>query len=216
MRGISICLRAVWLVMVCVSCQSVAMPQAEETETASSPLILPAARVFASAIAVRDQGTTALIGRLAIGQPLPTELKIALYDDGGALLEVIPTAPVRGASSGLVYAAPATPLTNAQQATAIAASSAKVIVGPVIQPVIQPIYLGQAEGTISVFNEGYWAPALDGYGGCPHCLEYYLCHCLPEVEGVTVSEPPLVCILLDVVYDGARCTPPAELEPVPW
>src|ERR1041384_8856267 len=59
-RGISICLRAVWVVMVCVSCQSVALPQAEETGTASSPLLLPVARVFASAIAVRDQGTTAL------------------------------------------------------------------------------------------------------------------------------------------------------------
>jgi hypothetical protein len=211
--GLSIFWRAVLLVMVCVSCQGAAAPQEEVTTSSSQLVIKPAERVFLSAIAVRDQGTAALIGRLAKGQLLPAQLKIAFHDDSGALLDTISVVTVQGAGSGLVYAAPAAPLTDAQQAAAIAASSARVIVGSVTQSV----YLGQAEGTISMFNEGYWPPAADGYGGCPHCLQYFLCHCLPELEGVTLSQPPLVCLLLDLLFDeDPNCETPEELEPVPW
>jgi hypothetical protein len=169
------------------------------------------APVFESAIAVRDEATTAFFGRLAEGRPLPADLQNAFYDEDGDLLGLVPAAAVQGPSSGLVYATPTAPLSQTQQNKAIAASHAAVIVGDNAQPT----YLGQAEGTISEFKEGYWKPEFGGRPGCPHCLAYFLCVCLPQLEGVTLDyPPPEICRRFDDVE--GPCTPVVKLRPVPW
>ena len=206
-RGVkekSIVLRAAWLLIVCVSCQVSEAPQ-DEAVTSSSQSVTtpPIAQVFEAAIAVRDKAVTALVGRLAEGRVPPPDLKIAFYDGAGDLVETVPAVTVQGTSSGLVYATPSELLTDAHQWRAIAASSAKVIAGPLTQPV----YVGQARGNISEFVSSF------GYDGCPDCLAYYLCHCLWELDGVA---PPWWCYTFESIHhEQDSCELITRLKPVP-
>jgi hypothetical protein len=189
MSQISILCRSIPLIVVCLSCAGSAAPEAKTSAPPASPP--PAGRVFQSAIAVRDESVTAFLGRLAPGKHAPSTVSITFYDGAGSELETLSNLDVQGSSSGLVYAAPNMELPKIRQQNIQKAVSAKVKT----ETEVEPVYLGQAEGTISRFREGYREPqvsSVDG-GGCPHCLAYFLCCCMEKTYGLRVNREALGC-----------------------
>jgi hypothetical protein len=150
-------------------------------------------------------------GRLAPGKRAPSTLSLAFHDGAGAVLETLPKLDVQASSTGFVYAAPSTALSKTQQQNIQHAVSAKAMTGSDGEPV----YLGQAEGTISQFREGYREPQVLGVdgGGCPHCLTYFLCCCMEQTYGMIVNREMLGCSKIKCQYP---CEKIKTLEPVPW
>jgi hypothetical protein len=189
MNGISILLRAISVLAMCVSCAASGPPETKASSPPESPQ--PPGHVFRSAIAVRDESTTAFFGWLAPSKRPPSTLAITFYDGTGAVLETLSNLGVQVSKSGLVYAGPSTPLPKIRQQNIKNSVSAKVTIGSDVEP----IYLGQAEGMISRFREGYREPqvaSVDG-GGCPHCLAYFLCCCMERLYGLPVIQDALGC-----------------------
>lgn len=208
MHRISILLRAISLTAICMSCAASGPPEARSSSALEPPQ--PAGRVFKSAIAVRDESTTAFFGWLAAGKRAPSTVAITFHDGAGAVQETLSNLDVQVSSSGLVYAAPRAPLPGDRQQHIQNSVSAKLMIGSDVQP----IDLGQAEGTISLFREGYRGAQLGGgYGGCPHCLAYFLCCCMERIYGVTVDREGLRCSRFDCKIS---CQSIGQLQPVPW
>jgi hypothetical protein len=208
MNRISILLRAISLIALCMSCGSRTPEKGPSSPPEPSE---PAGRVFKSAVAVRDESTTAVFGTLAAGARPPSTLAITFYDGTGAALDTLSNLDVQVSKSGLVYAAPRTAVSKTQQQNINNSVSARMMIGHDVQPV----YLGQAEGTISRFREGYREPlemAVDG-GGCPHCLSYFLCCCMEKLYGVTVVRDALGCARFSSCQ--LPCEEITKLVPVP-
>jgi hypothetical protein len=207
MNRLSILLPALSMVTVCVSCGEMAPSEARISPVNPVPGPVPGP-VFESAIVARDESTTVLFGWLAPRMGLPAALTTTFYASDDTLLETVSLVPVQ-ARSGLVYAAPAAPLLGIAQQNVKDAVRAQVGSGMGAQS----IYLGQAEGTISAFRSGYRGLEGGGYSGCPHCLAYFLCHCLEELEGVTLIRALALCPVLD--KSSNECEQVRELEPLP-
>jgi hypothetical protein len=209
MHRVSIVLRALSLFAMCISCAASGAPEARPSSPPEP--IRPAGRLFKSAIAVRDESTTAFFGWLATGERPPSTLAITFRDGAGAVYETLSNLDVQVSSSGLVYAAPRAPLPGIRQERIKNSVSAELIIGSDVEP----LSLGQAEGTISRFREGYRESQVAGVdgGGCPHCLAYFLCCCMETTYGVIVDRKALGCSRF------AKCQYPCtvikDLVPVP-
>jgi hypothetical protein len=210
MSQISSLCRSIPLIAIVASCAGSAPEPKTSAPPESSP---PAGGVFRSAIAVRDESVTAFFGRLAPGKRAPpSTLSIAFYDSAEVEVERLSNLEVQVSSSGLVYAAPSKALPTKRQQNIQKAAGAKVDAGSVLVP----IYLGQAVGSISRFRDGYWDPKVASVhgGGCPDCLQYFLCCCMEKRYGFTVDREALGC------SSFGACSRPCEefskLEPTPW
>jgi hypothetical protein len=105
-----------------------------------------------------------------------------------------------------VFAAPREPPGPEMQKIIGYAGSATVTIGSTVYPA----ELEHAVGTISQLAPG---PYEYEYVPCPHCLTYFLCHCLKKNYDVDPAIPPLVCAKADDV-DGP-CETPWPFKPVP-
>jgi hypothetical protein len=169
--------------------------------------------VFDSAIAVRDELATAFFGRLASGAPPPSSLSIRFYDSGGAETATLSNLDVQVSSSGLVFAAPSTALPKNRQQNIQRAVAAKVMT----KSDVQKVYIGQAQGAISVFRgpdyRGSLTQSVDG-GGCPHCLAYFICYCMQKTYQMSVNRDAFECS--SVPDYQLPCEKIETLVPVPW
>jgi hypothetical protein len=201
MTRISILLPAISLALACVSCSaSVTHPKAKSSSRQAPPQ--PVQPMFHKAIVVRDEITTAFFGSLNPGESPPSTLAITFYDGGGAPLETLTDLVVQVSESGFVYAAPPLGVTRTRTSDNIKnAASASVMV----QFMVQPVDLGQAVDTIAGFTSSYMPPPPPegGYGGCPHCLTYFLCHCL-RIRGKHLIEDVARCPVID---NSRQCQP---------
>lgn len=199
MNRISIFLRSLLVVMVGVSCGPRWAP-----EPRSSPVQPASGPVFLRGVVARDSPTIVFFGKLAPREQMPARLITTFHGGDGALLQTVPLVPVQGTSSGLVYAAPRAPLKGADLQNVLEAVEARVGRGQRAQR----IDLGKPVGTISAFSVDQES-VYSGYPGCPDCLEDYLCRCLGELEGVTLTQAVAECPVLD---ESAT----SECEPVRW